>query len=59
MPWLESWPIRAEDAAFADSASTGKDSTDVESFLVAAETANATSSPLIGHGMSDTYHRSG
>ena len=33
------------------------------SFLVAAESANATSSPLIGHdsghGISDTYHRSG
>ena len=37
--------------------------TDVESFMVAAEAASATSSPLFGHdsghGQSDTYHRSG
>ena len=80
MPWPESWPIRGEDVAFADSAATRKEAasgrlhicgratfggppTDVESFLVAAESANATSSPLIGrdsgHGISDTYHRSG
>ena len=36
---------------------------DVESFVVAAESAIATSSPLIGHDLghriSDTYHRSG
>ena len=66
MPWPESWPIRGEDVAFADSAATRKDSTSVggpleaalpqmwrrpeaASFLVAAESANATSSPLIGH----------
>ena len=76
MPWPESWPIRGEDVAFADSAATGKDSTSVggppEAALpqmwrrpeaVAAESANATSSPLIGHdsghGISGTYHRSG
>ena len=75
MPWPESWPIRGEDVAFADSAATrkeaasgrlhicGRAATDVESFLVAAESANATSSPLIGrdsgYGISDTYHRSG
>ena len=80
MPWPESWPIRGEDVAFADSAATRKDSTSVggppkaalpqmwrrpeaASFLVAAESANVTSSPLVGHdsghGISDTYHRSG
>ena len=78
MPWPESWPIRGEDVAFADSAATIKEAasgrlhisggaafggppTDVESFMVAAESANATSSPLIGHdsghGILDTYHR--
>ena len=67
MLWPESWPIRGEDVAFADSAATiikeaasgrlhisggaafGDPPTDVESFMVAAEVANATSSPLIGH----------
>ena len=29
MPWPESWPIRGEDVAFADSAATRKDSTSV------------------------------
>ena len=79
MPWPESWPIRGGDVAFADSAATRKEAassrlhigraafgglpTDVESFLVAAESANAISSPLIGHdsghGVSDMCHRSG
>ena len=38
MPCPKTRPIRAEDVAFADSAAT----------IVAAESANATSSPLIG-----------
>ena len=80
MPWPESWPIRGEDVAFADSAATRKGAasgrlhicaraafggppTDVESSLVDAESANATSSTLIGddsdHGISDTYHTPG
>ena len=44
-------------------AAFGGTPTDVEPFMVAAESPNATSSPLIGHdkshGISDTYHRSG
>ena len=71
MPWPESWPIRGEDVAFADSAATRKDSAlpqmwswlEATSVLVAAESANAASSPLIGrdsgHGISDKYHGSG
>ena len=80
MPWPQSWPIRGEDVAFADSAATRKEAgfgrlhicgraafggppTDVESFLMAAESANATPSHLLdhdsGYGISDTYHRSG
>ena len=55
MPWPESRPIWGEDVAFADSAAQlGGPPTDVESFLVAARSANATSSPLIGH---DSGHR--
>ncbi len=73
MTWARSWRRRGGDVASADSAATREEAasgrlhsgppTDVESFLVAAESANATSSPLIGHdsghGISDTYHRSG
>ena len=75
MPWPESWPIRGEDVAFADSAATRKDSTSVGGppnaalpqlwwrpeaapLLVAAESASAPSSPLIGdasgHGIPTT-----
>ena len=77
LPWPESWPIRGEDVKFADSAATRKESVgkppkvalpqmwrrpEAAPFLVTAESANATSSPLIGddsgHAISDTYHRS-
>ena len=63
MPRPDAWPIRGEDVAFADSAATRKEESESFLVLVAAESAHATSSPLIdhdsSHGISDTYHRSG